>query len=327
MHKSLNAGASRVTCSLQADQDAATAGRASARGAATTDASTLGSKGKKTLSTLRDSRAGINSATKARNWLIKEELLINGEVAFPMALAHALLWLAAGDKNTVEQMVDGIRAVVLCLEDLDREVTLEATKSSFKDAAATWVDEAKKEIHRVADEVMAEAKKKLESVEGGAGRRSCADKMDDADAQQHTIQGIARAIPTYMQALAGKWQKDVDRKEEKVHQDYMAREALRRRKVLVDGIGGIQNAAGGLTPKKIVEKANIALSAARVELEGSGMEPAKDPTAVSAKVLEDGGVVIEMGSEDDADWIRSEGGKLLRGTLEGRLRSKINCSM
>jgi hypothetical protein len=141
----------------------------------------------------------------------------------------------------------------LCLEDLDREAMLEATKSSFKDAAATWVDEAKKEIHRVADEMMAEAKKKLKSTEVGTGRRSWADDMDDADAQQHTIQGITRAIPTYAQALASEWRKDADRKEEKVHQDYMAREALRRRKVLVDSIGGIQNAAGGLTPKEIVE--------------------------------------------------------------------------
>jgi hypothetical protein len=41
-------------------------------------------------------------------------------------------------------------------------------------------------------------------------------------------------------------------------------------------------------------------------MEGSGMEPAKDPTAVLAKVLENGGVVIELGSEDNADWIRSE---------------------
>src|ERR1700678_2677101 len=117
MQKSQNTGAPRVTRSLHADQEVANTGRASTRSAATSNVNTLGNKGKKTLSTLKDSRAGINSATKARSWLIKEELLINGEFASPTALLHALMWLAAGDKNTVEKMVDGIRAVALGLKD------------------------------------------------------------------------------------------------------------------------------------------------------------------------------------------------------------------
>ena len=204
MQKSQNTGAPRVTRSLHADQEVANTGRASTRSAATSNVNTLGSKGKKTLSTLKDSRAGINSVLKARNWLIKEELLINGEGVSPTALSHALLWLAAGDKNTVEQLVDGIRAVALCLEDLDREETSEATKLTLKEAAASWVEEGKKELHRVADEVTAEAKKKLETMEGRTERRSWADEMDNADFQQHTIQGIAKAIPTYTQALASK---------------------------------------------------------------------------------------------------------------------------
>src|SRR5271155_4397664 len=174
---------------------------------------------------LKESRTNISNVTTAKKWLSKEELLIDGEEMTTSLLAQALMWLAAGDKNTVEQLVDGIRAVALCLEDLDREETIEASKLILKEAAASWVEEAKKEIHRVADEVTAEAKKKLETTEGGTERRSWADKMDNADFQQHTIQGIAKAIPTYAQALASEWGKDADRKEEKVYQDYMAREA------------------------------------------------------------------------------------------------------
>src|ERR1700678_3572985 len=61
-----------------------------------------GAKGKKTLTTLKESRAAINSVAKAKGWLAKEELLIVGEVASPTALSQALMWLAAGGRNTVE---------------------------------------------------------------------------------------------------------------------------------------------------------------------------------------------------------------------------------
>ena len=65
--------------------------------------------------------------------------------------------------------------------------------------------------------------------------------------------------------------------------------------------------AGGLSLKELLEKANIALAEARTDTDGNGAEPFKDPIAVAAKVLENGGVVIELESEEDADWVRSDG--------------------
>ena len=50
-----------------------------------------------------------------------------------------------------------------------------------------------------------------------------------------------------------------------------------------------------------MEKANIALAAARTEMDGDGAEPFKDLVAVAAKVLENGGAVLELESEEDAD--------------------------
>ena len=235
IQKSQTTGTNKVTRNPLADQDVASAGRTSTRNATPGDANVAGAKGKKTLNTLKDSRAAINSITKAKSWLIKEELLVGGEVASPSALSQALMWLVAGGRNTVEQLVDGIRAVALCLEDWDREAALEATNMSIKEVTASWVEEAKKELHRVAGEVLAEAKKSFETTEGRAGGRNWADEMEEAATQPHTIQGIARAIPTYVQALANKWRKDAENKEKKVHQDYMAREELRRRKILIDG--------------------------------------------------------------------------------------------
>jgi hypothetical protein len=65
--------------------------------------------------------------------------------------------------------VDGIRAVAMCLEDWGREAALEATNTSIKEVMALWVEEAKKELHRVAEEVTAEVKKSFETTEGRAG--------------------------------------------------------------------------------------------------------------------------------------------------------------
>ena len=56
----------------------------------------LGSKGKKTATTLKESRSALNNPTAARKWLAKEELLIDGEDVTPASLAQALLWVAAG---------------------------------------------------------------------------------------------------------------------------------------------------------------------------------------------------------------------------------------
>ena len=196
IQKSQTTGVSKVTRNPLADQDVASAGRATTRNATLGDANVVGAKGKKTLNTLKDSRAAINSVTKAKSWLVKEELLVRGEVASPTALSQALMWLAARDRNTVEQLVDSIRAVALCLEDWDREAALEATNTSIKEVTASWVEEAKKELHRVAGEVSAEAKKSFETTEGRAGGRNWVDEMEEADTQPHTIQGISRAIPS-----------------------------------------------------------------------------------------------------------------------------------
>jgi hypothetical protein len=162
-------GMPKATRNPQTDLDMANAERATTRSATTGDTSIVGAKGKKTLNTLKDSRAAINSVTKAKGWLVKEELLINGEVTSPTALLQALMWLAAGERNTVEQLVDSIRAVAMCLEDWGREAALEATNTSIKEVMALWVEEAKKELHRVAEEVTAEVKKSFETTEGRAG--------------------------------------------------------------------------------------------------------------------------------------------------------------
>ena len=67
------------------------------RSSSSNEASTLGSKEKKTLAVLKESRTHLNSAATAKKWLAKEELLIEGEDVTTSSLAQALLWIAAGE--------------------------------------------------------------------------------------------------------------------------------------------------------------------------------------------------------------------------------------
>src|SRR5271168_1786023 len=86
------------------------------RGIPAADSGSLGSKVRKTGSTLKDSRLNVVNAASAKKWLTKEELLIDGEDITPASLAQALMWLTAGDKCTADLLVDGIMAVALCLD-------------------------------------------------------------------------------------------------------------------------------------------------------------------------------------------------------------------
>ena len=67
----------------------------------------------------------------------------------------------------------------------------------------SWVEEAKKEIQRVADEAWLGLNRVWRWVE----------KVKEEEFHCQTIQGITKAIPTYMQDLANKWRKDTDKEE------------------------------------------------------------------------------------------------------------------
>ena len=261
------------------------------------ETTTLGSKGKKTASTLKESRNTLNNPAAARKWLAKEELLIDGEDVTLASLAQALLWVAAGERNTVEQLVDAIRAVALCLEECEGREVVESAIIEIKQSAVLWAEEAKGMLQKATDEIVEEAKKKVnEGV-----KKSWAERMDDED--ELGIPNQSQAGRSYAHAVAKGRGKSSQCGLSQVDHDFMASKELKRRKVLIDGIEGLGNAAGGLNAREIVEKANIALTAARLGTEGNGMEPSIDPKAVAAKVLENGGVVLELETEEAVEWL------------------------
>src|SRR5271156_2712785 len=153
------------------------------RNTSVADSSSLGSKSRKTTSILKDSRLNIVNAASAKKWLTKEELLIKGEDVSTTSLAKALMWLAAGDKCTVEQLVDGIRAVALCLEGCGRGEVADAAVSEIKETAAIWAEEAKKVVQIAVNVVVAAAKQKIDD----SGKKPWAVQLDDLDQEAGTF--------------------------------------------------------------------------------------------------------------------------------------------
>src|SRR5271154_7567644 len=105
------------------------------RSALVVDPSSLGPKNRKTTSTLKDSRLNVVNTASAKKWLTKEELLIDEEDVSTTSLAQALMWLAAGNKCSVEQLVDSIRAVALCLEVCGCGEVADVAVSEIKETA------------------------------------------------------------------------------------------------------------------------------------------------------------------------------------------------
>jgi hypothetical protein len=157
---------------------------------------TLGSKGRKTGLILKESRSNINNATTARKWLAKEELLIYGEDTTTSSLAQALMWLASGDNSTFEQLVDGIRAVALCLEGCSSSDIVDSAIIEINETAEVCVEEAKKVVHKTAEEAVEAVRKKAEE----GGRKSWADQMDEHD--QELGGRVGRSYTSYAQVAS-----------------------------------------------------------------------------------------------------------------------------
>src|SRR5277367_2099074 len=166
------------------------------RGVPSADSGSLGTKVRKTGSTLKDSRANIVNASSAKKWLTKEELLIDGEDVTQTSLAQALMWLAAGEKCTVDLLVDGIRAVALCLDGCGCGEVADTAVVEIKETAAPWAEEAKKVVQSAVDSIVEAAKSKLEQ----SGKKSWADQLDAHDLDSGTSDTLR--APSYARVAA-----------------------------------------------------------------------------------------------------------------------------
>src|SRR5277367_1722026 len=65
---------------------------------------------------IKESQSNIKNTETALKWLADHEYVIQGEDMSVSSLTMALLYLANGRLSTPSQLVNGIRAVALCLD-------------------------------------------------------------------------------------------------------------------------------------------------------------------------------------------------------------------
>jgi len=278
---------------------------------------------KKELISTSSSR--IKDATSARRWLEKAALVPAGEVITTAILSAALLYLANGDWTENQDLIDGMRAVALCMDKL----TVSQRSEEMREAVEGMVRETKTavdEMMRKTEETMRKSQEKMEEVKEtiskAAGEATQKISVECAGLKQAaastTYEGHVGTQPRSYAAAASAHPIDkMAARQEQEFRDYLIREEIQRRKIIIDGIEGVKSATEGLTPKQLVEKANITLQL--LEDEGDWDENTKPSGMkfITAQTLKNGGVLYEMEDEQAATWIRAPGNRARFESLFG----------
>jgi len=255
----------------------------------------------------------IHNAQSAKAWLLEHNLLESDESIELKDIVTALLSIADGDNESWEHISNGVKATAICIQDIDEKRTIKEAVKELRRVAAETVEGAKahmEEVQETTRRMMGEAEERLKKILEGKGH--------DDTRQNQALEKVAEALEktqTYADVLARANTNGNNARggNEQIDYDYKARETLRRKQVLIDGVEGIERATEGLAPKEIVAKANLAIEKMRLE---EGMEEEVfmntgegEVRCVAAKVLKNGGVVLEMATEEVAEWIKGEKGK------------------
>ena len=267
-----------------------------------TDARTTSKPSK--MDIIRDSQSSIKSFDTAKKWLIDHEYVIHGEELSVPALVMALLYLANGRLNTTSQLVNGIRAAAICLDEVNTE---RGNPDLAKDAAEAALTELTTETTTILSNLVENAIKSISEVE-----TKCKEALSEVQAhvrleeeQAHMPSSNHHAVrPSYADVLCTA--KPLEPGDNRMHRAVIAKEGMIRKQILIDGIEGIQSEANGLTPKLLVAKANLAIDLmANLDPDSITNKP-KDARIVSAKVLSNKGVVFEAANEETATWLKTE---------------------
>src|SRR5271155_1751026 len=255
---------------------------------------------------IRDSQSSIKSFDTAKKWLTDHEYVINGEELSAPALVMALLYLANGRLNTTSQLINGIRAAAICLDEVSTE---RGNPDIAKDAAEAALTELTTETTTILSNLAENAIKSISEVE-----TKCKEALSEV--QAHIKLGEEQAPapssnqhaarPSYASIL--RTPKPLEPGDSRAHRAVMAKEGMIRKQILIDGIEGTQSETNELTPKLLVAKANLAIDLMANSDPDSITNKPKNAKIISAKVLSNKGVVFEATNEETATWLKTERG-------------------
>ena len=279
-----------------------------AAAAATTDSRQTQKPSKADI--IKDSQSHIKNTETAKKWLGDHDYIIIGEDLSITALTMALFYLANGRVSTPSQLVNGIRAIALCLDEIGTD---QNNTSSAKDFAEATAAEIAAETSVILANLAENAIKSIEAVETKC-KEVLTDVQTQAQAQTQTQQSVQenqttnsqphpQTRPTYAEMLQRTGDPSTN---DRTHRAVLAREEMLRKQILVDGIEGVQEGTEGLTPKLLVAKANLAIDLMAVLDPETNTNKPRDAKIVSAKILGNKGVILEAIDEQTATWLRDE---------------------
>jgi len=186
------------------------------------------------------------------------------------------------------------------------------------------VKEAKDVIGELVGEVktaMKEAEERMKDHRGG-GSNEDVEKIIEKAVKSATK-------PSYVQVISAEHEDRAERREQQIRNDTKIRGELQRKQIILNGDDTTKEQASKLSPKELILKANLAINKLETDIEDflSEEDNEKPPGTkfVAARILKNGGVLLEMESEDGAQWLKqAEVTKAFENCFPGVVKIKGN---
>jgi len=253
---------------------------------------------------VKDSQSNIKNLGSAKKWLIDNRHVIEGEPATIGSMATALLQISSGSTLVVRDMINGIRAVAIYMEELGKEEQAKEAVQMIKGQVDGMMDEIKGKIGALTENLAQKMAGGIATGESGE-RRGRLEEEEITRIVEKVVE-TAKKKPTYAEALGRKDNPGTANREEQIRQDVLMRDELQQRQFILDGDEGLANEK--LTPKEMIVKANLAIDQVAAEEEDSIYADGKPQGTrfVAARPLKNGGILLEMETEEGVEWLREE---------------------
>lgn len=275
---------------------------------------------------VRNSQSKVKCRDSARRWLADNNLIIEGETTTIATLSMALLWIADGRLNAIIDWISGMRAVALCMDSLHlndsiNDITTDAKKAidRISELAAEQINKAaeasritmeKEETERKArreeDEEKQKAERKAED-ERLTKQAAAAAATAAVEAQRNQKTHNGAATSTYADATRSSKPATSQNRDTKLREEITVREKKKAKQILIDGLPGIKKAED-VKPEEMVKKMNTAWNSLDTDytdhVDGRSILKPTGAKFVTAKGLNNGGVLMEMNTEEGIDYLK-----------------------
>jgi len=254
---------------------------------------------------VRESQAIIKGPDTAKKWLFENELVLKGENLSMMTMTMALQQLSSGRFLQPRDMIHGMRAIAMCME----EIIQTRHTSEALDTITEQVEDIVKGAKAAVEDLVEGVKTAMKEAEARVLKRSETGGRDEVERIiEKAVQTATK--PSYAQALASGKSSQTETKDLQIRMDTEARGQLQRKQIILDGDDSTRENTSKLTPKEIISKVNLALDKLEKDmaetLEDDNNDRPENAKFVAARVLKNGGVLLEMSDENGAEWLKQK---------------------